>query len=152
MIINQNTKNTSRGRILVAKVGLDGHDRGAKVLSKLLRDGGFEVIYLGVRSTVAMIAKVALQEWVDVVAVSLLSGAHIEVATALRKTLDELGLSHVSIAMGGLIPERDGDELARIGIARSFHPGKANNNRSSIEDSFDELVSLAHVKLKSIKL
>lgn len=147
----KNTMKSLRGRILVAKVGLDGHDRGAKVLSKILRDGGFEVIYLGVRSTVAMIAKVALQEWVDVVAVSLLSGAHIEVATVLRKALDELGLSHVSIAMGGLIPERDAEELARIGITRSFHPGKIIDNRSSIESAFDELVSLAHVKSESSK-
>ncbi len=112
-----------RGRILVAKVGLDGHDRGAKVLGRMLRDQGFEVVYLGVRNTASQVAAVALEEWVDVVAVSLLSGAHREAAKALRPALDAEGLRHVPLVMGGLIPAADAPALAALGVARCFPPG-----------------------------
>lgn len=138
---------TTRGRILVAKVGLDGHDRGAKVLSRILRDSGFEVVYLGVRSTVAQIARVALEEWVDAVAISLLSGAHLEVAAALRQAMDAQGLAHVTIAMGGLIPERDGEALAATGVARSFHPGRDDAGPAALAQAFDGLVAATRAAL-----
>lgn len=136
-----------RGRILVAKVGLDGHDRGAKVLSRMLRDAGFEVIYLGVRSTVPHIARVALEEWVDAVAISLLSGAHLEVAGAIRQALDAQGLAHVPIAMGGLIPARDGGALTAAGVMRSFHPGHDDAGPAAVAQAFDGLVDAARARL-----
>ena len=136
-----------RGRILVAKVGLDGHDRGAKVLSRMLRDAGFEVIYLGVRSTVPHIARVALEEWVDAVAISLLSGAHIEVASAVRQALDAQGLAHVPIAMGGLIPTRDERALAAAGVMRAFHPGHDDSSPAAVAQAFDSFVDAARARL-----
>lgn len=145
--MNQTVSQMPRGRILVAKVGLDGHDRGAKVLSRILRDAGFEVIYLGVRSTAPLIAQVALEEWVDAVAISLLSGAHLEVAGAVRQALDGRGLAHVSIAMGGLIPERDGDALAAAGVLRSFHPGQGDSSPAAIARAFGELVDASRARL-----
>lgn len=145
--MNQRTSQGPRGRILVAKVGLDGHDRGAKVLSRILRDAGFEVVYLGVRSTIPVIAQVALEEWVDVVAISLLSGAHLEVAGAVRKALDDRGVAHVSLAMGGLIPERDADALAAAGVMRSFHPGQRDNSPEVMAHAFDGLVAAARARL-----
>lgn len=132
---------SNRGRILVTKVGLDGHDRGAKVLAGLLREEGFEVIYLGVRSTAEQVADKALEAWVDVVAISLLSGAHLEVAEAVRKALDERNLRHVTIAMGGLIPDTDVEALRRAGVARAFCPGKPDNSPDQIPTALDELVA-----------
>jgi methylmalonyl-CoA mutase C-terminal domain/subunit len=124
----------------VAKVGLDGHDRGAKVLSRLLCDEGFEVIYLGVRNTAEQVAAAALQEWVDVVAVSILSGAHLEVARAVRQALDVQGLSHVAIAMGGLIPRHDAEALHALGVARCFHPGQDAGMPRVIAEAIEALV------------
>src|SRR3982074_2777859 len=108
-------RSSNRGRILVSKVGLDGHDRGAKVLARLLKDEGFEVIYLGVRSSPEQVADTALQQRVDAVAISLPCGAHLEVAEAVRRALDARNLQHVTIAMGGLIPEDDVEALLRLG-------------------------------------
>lgn len=144
--MSQVPSKTPRGRILVAKVGLDGHDRGAKVLSRVLRDAGFEVIYLGVRSTVPQVARVALEEWVDAVAISLLSGAHLEVASAVRQALDAQGLAHVPIAMGGLVPARDGEALAAAGVMRSFHPGHDDASPAAVGRAFDSLVAVARAQ------
>jgi len=130
-----------RGRVLVAKVGLDGHDRGAKVLSRLLCDEGFEVIYLGVRNTAEQVASAALQEWVDVVAVSILSGAHVEVAGAVRQALDARGLAHVAIAMGGLIPRHDAETLHALGVARCFHPGQDAGEPGRIAEAIEALAA-----------
>lgn len=132
---------SNRGRILVGKVGLDGHDRGAKVLARMLRDEGFEVSYLGVRSTASQVAQRAARDEVDVVAISLLSGAHLEVARAVRRALDECALQHVPIAIGGLIPERDVPILLEIGVARAFCPGRPENAPTRIPTAMDELVS-----------
>lgn len=133
-------KSNSRGHILVAKVGLDGHDRGAKVLCRLLSDQGFEVTYLGVRSTAERVADVARDENADVVAISLLSGAHVEAAAMVRAALDARGLSHVTVAMGGLIPQCDAEALRAVGVARCFHPGQDMNAPSLVADAMEELV------------
>lgn len=133
----------NRGRILVCKVGLDGHDRGGKVLARMLADEGFEVHYLGVRSTITQVAEEAQVKEVDVIAVSLLSGAQISVARALKKALDERGLEHVSLAMGGLIPERDVAALREIGVAQVFCRGRPENSPQGIPLAIDSLVSMA---------
>ena len=134
---------TNRGRVLVCKVGLDGHDRGSKLLAHMLSDDGFEVHYLGVRSTIGQVVEVAQEKDVDVVAVSLLSGAHISVARTLKKALDEKGLGHVALAMGGLIPERDVPTLREIGVAQVFCRGRPENSPKGIALAIDTLVSLA---------
>ena len=110
-------------RILIAKPGLDGHDRGAKVIARALRDAGFEVIYTGIRQTPAMIAEAALQEDVDAIGLSILSGAH---QTLFPKIMDELkarGLDDVIVWAGGIIPEEDVDALKQLGIRAVFGPG-----------------------------
>ena len=110
-------------RILIAKPGLDGHDRGAKVIARALRDAGFEVIYTGIRQTPAMIAEAALQEDVDAIGLSILSGAH---QTLFPKIMDELkarGLDDVIVWAGGIIPEEDVDTLKQLGIRAVFGPG-----------------------------
>lgn len=125
---------------MVAKVGLDGHDRGAKVLSRMLREEGFQVIYIGVRHTPEQIAKFAVQEGVDVVGLSLLSGAHIELGGAVRRTLDAAGLAHVPIAIGGLIPRSDAEALSAVGISRCFHPGDGFRDADRLAEAIDRLV------------
>lgn len=110
-------------RILVGKPGLDGHDRGAKVIARALRDAGFEVIYTGLRQTPEQIAAVALQEDVDAVGLSCLSGAHMTLFPAVRHELDRIGRSDVILFGGGIIPERDIDPLKERGVAQVFTPG-----------------------------
>ncbi len=110
-------------RVLIAKPGLDGHDRGAKVLARGLRDEGFEVIYTGLRQTPEMIADAADQEDVDVVGLSILSGAHMALLPRVVKLLRERGMDDVLVAAGGIIPDADIDELKRAGIAEVFGPG-----------------------------
>lgn len=110
-------------RVLIAKVGLDGHDRGARVIATALRDAGMEVIYTGLRKTPEMIAKAAVQEDVDVVGVSILSGAHLTLLPALRELLDQEGLSTVPLVVGGVIPAADVADLSKRGIAAVFTPG-----------------------------
>jgi methylmalonyl-CoA mutase C-terminal domain/subunit len=110
-------------RILLAKPGLDGHDRGAKVLAAAFRDAGMEVIYLGLRQTPEMIVEAALQEDVDVVALSILSGAHMTILPRVRKLMDENGLDDVLLTGGGIIPPEDMNELNRQGVGRLFGPG-----------------------------
>ena len=112
-----------RIRVLVAKPGLDGHDRGAKVIASAFRDAGFEVIYTGLHQTPEMIVSAAVQEDVDVVAMSVLSGAHMTLFPRVKALLDEAGVDHVLVTGGGIIPEDDVAELERRGIGRLFGPG-----------------------------
>jgi len=110
-------------RVLVAKPGLDGHDRGAKVVARALRDSGMEVIYTGLRQTPEMIAQSALQEDVDVVGVSILSGAHLELFPLILTQLRDKGLENVLVLAGGIIPEEDHPAMYKIGINGIFGPG-----------------------------
>src|SRR5690606_16324836 len=105
-------------RVLVAKPGLDGHDRGAKVIASAFRDAGFEVIYTGLHQTPEMIASAAVQEDVDVVPLSVLSGAHMTLFPRVLELLREQGADHVLVTGGGIIPEEDMEELGRMGIGR----------------------------------
>jgi methylmalonyl-CoA mutase C-terminal domain/subunit len=110
-------------RVLVAKPGLDGHDRGAKVVAAALRDAGMEVIYTGLRQTPQMIAETALQEDVDVVALSILSGAHMTLFPKVLDLLKEKGMTDVLLTGGGIIPEEDMEKLKKMGVGRLFGPG-----------------------------
>jgi methylmalonyl-CoA mutase C-terminal domain/subunit len=110
-------------RVLVAKPGLDGHDRGAKVVARALRDAGMEVIYTGIRQTPQMIAQAASQEDVDVLGLSILSGAHLEILPEVIRLLREQGMGHVLVVVGGIIPEEDRQPLLDLGINAIFAPG-----------------------------
>jgi methylmalonyl-CoA mutase C-terminal domain/subunit len=110
-------------RVLVAKPGLDGHDRGAKVMVRALRDAGFEVIYTGLFQTPEMIATAAMQEDVDVIGLSILSGAHLALFPKIMEALRAQGLDDVLVIAGGTIPEEDVAEVKRMGIAAVFGPG-----------------------------
>lgn len=112
-----------RIRVLVAKPGLDGHDRGAKVIASAFRDAGFEVIYTGLHQTPEMIVNAAVQEDVDVVALSILSGAHMTLFRRILELLEEQGAEHILVTGGGIIPEEDAEELQRMGVGRIFGPG-----------------------------
>jgi methylmalonyl-CoA mutase C-terminal domain/subunit len=110
-------------RVLIAKAGLDGHDRGAKVVARALRDAGMEVIYTGLRQTPEMITEAALQEDVQVVGLSILSGAHMTLVPKVLKLLDEKGLSDVKLFLGGIIPDEDKQELNKLGVDGMYGPG-----------------------------
>jgi methylmalonyl-CoA mutase, C-terminal domain len=110
-------------RVLVAKPGLDGHDRGAKVVAAALRDAGMEVVYTGLHQTPEMIATAAVQEDVDVVGLSILSGAHMTLFPRVRQLLEEMGRPDILITGGGIIPPEDMAELKERGIGRLFGPG-----------------------------
>ncbi|MBW4888106.1 cobalamin B12-binding domain-containing protein [Mucilaginibacter sp. HMF5004] len=110
-------------RVLVAKVGLDGHDRGAKIIATSLRDAGMEVIYTGLRQTPEMVVNAALQEDVDAIGVSILSGAHMTVFPKIMAIMKEKGMDDVLITGGGIIPESDMKELNQMGVGQLFPPG-----------------------------
>ena len=110
-------------RIIMAKPGLDGHDRGIKILARAYRDAGMEVIYLGLRQTPEMIVNAAVQEDADVIALSILSGAHMTIFTKVKKLMDEEGLKNVLLTGGGIISERDMNALSDIGVGKLFGPG-----------------------------
>src|SRR5687767_14755163 len=110
-------------RVLVAKVGLDGHDRGAKIIARALRDAGMEVIYTGLRQTPEMIVNAALQEDVRVIGLSILSGAHNAIVPRVLELLAERGLDDVVVIVGGIIPDQDATELKKQGVAAVFQPG-----------------------------
>jgi methylmalonyl-CoA mutase C-terminal domain/subunit len=112
-----------RIRVLVAKPGLDGHDRGAKVIARALRDAGMEVIYTGLRQTPEMIANAALQEDVNVIGLSILSGAHTMIVPRLFELLRERKMNDVLVIVGGTIPDEDAAGLKRLGVAEVFQPG-----------------------------
>jgi methylmalonyl-CoA mutase, C-terminal domain len=117
------TQTQKKIRVLIAKPGLDGHDRGAKVIARALRDAGMEVIYTGLRQTPEMIASAALQEDVDVIGLSILSGAHVSLCTRLMDLLRANGMKDVTVLVGGVIPDSDIPELKRAGIAEVFLSG-----------------------------
>ena len=110
-------------KVLIAKPGLDGHDRGAKVLARGLRDEGFEVVYTGIRQTPEMIVSAAVQEDVDVVGLSILSGAHLTLLPRITGLLREQGMSDVLVTAGGIIPDEDVPVLQEAGVAAVFGPG-----------------------------
>lgn len=112
-----------RLRILIAKPGLDGHDRGAKVIARALRDAGMEVIYTGLRQTPEMIVEAALQEDVDAIGLSILSGAHMTLVPRILALLREEGMGNLPVFLGGIIPEEDIPALMQAGVRRVFGPG-----------------------------
>jgi len=119
---------TSRIRVVMAKPGLDGHDRGAKVVARALRDAGMEVIYTGLRQTPEMIVAAALQEDADVIGLSILSGAHNHIAPRLMALLKEKGMESVKVFVGGIIPAQDIPVLKQIGVAEVFLPGASTQD------------------------
>ena len=125
-------------RVLIAKPGLDGHDRGAKVIARALRDAGMEVIYTGLRQTPAMIAEAALQEDVDVVGLSILSGAHMTLVPRIRETMNASELSDVPIIVGGIIPDEDKEALAEYGVVAVFGPGTSTEH---IRDFINNMIA-----------
>tara|TARA_B100001175_G_scaffold91373_1_gene77186 strand:+ start:158 stop:562 length:405 start_codon:yes stop_codon:yes gene_type:complete len=122
-------------RILMAKPGLDGHDRGIKILARAYRDAGMEVIYLGLRQTPSMIVSAAIQEDVDVIAISVLSGAHMTIFPKILELLNKEGIEDVLLTGGGIIPQNDMDELKKIGVGQLFGPG------TPVKDSLDYIIS-----------
>lgn len=130
-----------RGRILIAKPGLDGHDRGAKVIARSLRDEGFEVIYTGLHQTPEMIAESAIQESVDVVGISILSGAHNTLVPEIIEILKKRGCEDISIVVGGIIPDDDIPFLIEKGVKEVFQPG------SSLKKISEKIKTLVEEKL-----
>ena len=128
-------------RVLVAKVGLDGHDRGAKIIATALRDAGMEVIYTGLRQSPEMVVQAALQEDVDAIGISILSGAHMTVFPKVYQLMQEKGLKNVLLTGGGIIPEEDNAKLSEMGIGTLFTPGA---NTSDIADYIKNWVAAHH--------
>jgi methylmalonyl-CoA mutase C-terminal domain/subunit len=128
---------TDQIRVLIAKPGLDGHDRGAKVVARALRDGGCEVIYTGIRQTPEMIAEAALQEDVDVVGLSILSGAHLELFPRVVEELKKRGVEDVLLFCGGIIPEEDTEALTKLGFRAIFRPG--TNTQDIVKFVYDNV-------------
>jgi methylmalonyl-CoA mutase C-terminal domain/subunit len=114
-----------RVRVLVAKIGLDGHNRGAQVVANGLREAGMEVIYTGIRQTPSSVARAAIQEDVDVIGISSMVGAHLPVIKKLMKELEALHASDIPVILGGIIPEEDYDPLRELGVSQIFPPGAA---------------------------
>ena len=127
-----------RIRVLVAKPGLDGHDRGAKVIARALRDAGMEVIYTGLRQTPDMIVNAALQEDVQVIGLSILSGAHNTIVPRVMDLLHEKEMNDVLVVVGGIIPDEDAAQLKQIGVSEVFQPGA----------SLDLIVSFIHENVR----
>ncbi len=114
-------------KVLVAKPGLDGHDRGAKIIARTLRDAGMEVVYTGIRQTPEMIAEAALQEDVDVLGLSILSGAHMELFPEIFNGLKSRGLDRIVVVAGGIIPDADREALIELGVLAVFGPGTSTS-------------------------
>ena len=125
-------------RIIMAKPGLDGHDRGIKILARAYRDAGMEVIYLGLRQTPEMIINAAIEEDVDIIALSVLSGAHMTIFTKVKELMDSAGLDNVLLTGGGIIPAEDMDILSQKGIGRLFGPG------TPVEETINYLIGWVH--------
>ena len=117
-----------RIRVLIAKPGLDGHDRGAKVVARALRDAGMEVVYTGIHQTPEMVAETATQEDVDVIGLSILSGAHVELVRQTMEGLRQRQMEHVVVLLGGIIPQAHHDILKEMGVASIFGPGTATGD------------------------
>jgi methylmalonyl-CoA mutase C-terminal domain/subunit len=128
-----------RIRVLVAKPGLDGHDRGAKIIARALRDAGMEVIYTGLRQTPEMIVNAALQEDVQVIGLSILSGAHMAIVPRTMELLRERDMLDVLVVVGGIIPDEDAAQLKRLGVAGVFQPGAA----------LDQIASFIRAKVRT---
>jgi methylmalonyl-CoA mutase C-terminal domain/subunit len=128
-----------RIRVLVAKPGLDGHDRGAKIIARALRDAGMEVIYTGLRQTPEMIVNAALQEDVQVIGLSILSGAHMAIVPRTMELLRERDMLDVLVVVGGIIPDEDAAQLKRLGVAGVFQPGA----------SLDQIASFIRAKVRT---
>lgn len=127
--------NDNKIRVVMAKPGLDGHDRGIKILAKAFRDAGMEVIYLGLRQTPAMIVNAAIQEDADVIALSVLSGAHMTIFTKVMDLLKKENINDILVTGGGIIPEDDMKHLKSIGVGRLFAPGSSiNESKEYIEE------------------
>ena len=127
--------NNNKIRVVMAKPGLDGHDRGIKILAKAYRDAGMEVIYLGLRQTPAMIVNAAIQEDADVIALSVLSGAHMTIFTKVMDLLKKENITDILVTGGGIIPEDDMRQLESIGVGRLFAPGSSiNESKKYIEE------------------
>ena len=125
--------------MLVAKPGLDGHDRGAKVVARALRDAGMEVIYTGIRQTPEMIVEAADQEDVDVIGLSILSGAHLEIFPDIMRRLEDKGMEDVTVVAGGILPKEDRDALIKMGIKAVFGPGVSTQDIvKSIQKTMEE--------------
>lgn len=124
-------------RVLMAKPGLDGHERGAKVVARGLRDAGMEVIYTGIRQTPESIAAAALQEDLDAICLSILSGAHLSICRRLADVMAEMGIEDIPVVVGGIIPEDDTEELRRLGVRAIFGPG---SNLDDIVAAVQEIV------------
>jgi methylmalonyl-CoA mutase cobalamin-binding domain/chain len=129
-----------RIRVLVAKPGLDGHDRGAKIVARALRDAGMEVIYTGLRQTPEQIVSAALQEDVDTIGISILSGAHNTIVPKICELMRAQGLNDVLLVVGGIIPDEDIAELKRIGVSEVFQPGA----------STQEIVDFIRARVKEV--
>jgi methylmalonyl-CoA mutase C-terminal domain/subunit len=131
--------------VVVAKPGLDGHDRGAKVIARALRDAGFEVIYTGLHQTPEQVAEVTIQEDADAVGLSMLSGAHMTLVPRILELLKDRGADDVLVVAGGIIPEADIAELKRLGVAQVFTPGASLQTIASwLEHALDDRDSQAH--------
>lgn len=129
-------------RVLLAKPGLDGHDKGAKIVATLLRDAGIEVIYTGLRQSVEQIVSVAIQEDVDVIALSILSGVHLEISRKIMTKLREEGADTIPVTIGGVISKKDAEELKKIGITEIFPVGS----------SFDSILEFFQSRTKKVKI
>ena len=123
MTTTANPSSTRPIRVLIAKPGLDGHDRGAKIIARALRDAGMEVIYTGLRQTPELIVSAALQEDVEYIGLSILSGAHSVIVPRVMQLLRERGLDDVQVVLGGIIPDADIEEMKKQGVAAIFPPG-----------------------------
>lgn len=124
----ETTPETRKAKIIIAKPGLDGHDRGAKVVARALRDAGFEVVYTGIRQTPEMIAETALQEDADMIGLSILSGAHLELFPRVVEELKKRGMDDVVLFAGGIIPQEDIEQLEKIGFTGVFGPGTSTHD------------------------
>ena len=113
-------------RVLVAKLGLDGHDRGAKIIARMLRDNGMEIIYTGIRQTPSMVTRPALEEDVDLIGISILSGAHMDLIPLLFEELENNDASDIPVIVGGIIPDQDRINLLEMGVAEVFGPGTSS--------------------------
>ena len=125
-------------RIIMAKPGLDGHDRGIKILARAFRDAGMEVVYLGLRQTPEMIVSAAVEDDADIIALSILSGAHMTIFTKVKELMNQEGLTNVLLTGGGIIPEQDMSALADIGVGRLFGPG------TPVQDTIDYIEGWAN--------
>jgi methylmalonyl-CoA mutase C-terminal domain/subunit len=136
---------SKKWRVLLAKPGLDGHDRGIKVVAAALRDAGFEVIYTGLRQTPEQVVTAAIQEDVDAVGLSILSGAHMTLFPAIKKGLDEAGANNILLFGGGIIADSDARKLAAMGIGKLFTPGASTTEiieylQENLRESKEELI------------